>query len=592
MILKNHYKQEWQAELEGMFANEYGIDIKLKIKEMTPLNLSRYGFDEEETYRINYADSIASTEISSYRTILDNTNSAIEMALINSPFKELSIVEYFKSFGESYIYVDNNLYRFNNVYWEIITSKYLYGLIKALYVRLNQVIDEHWDTQHGNASTIEKLRTDMKKKTWILRKQSFCKSIVECIKADHAEIINPFDKNIFLYGFTNGVYDLTANAFRRARKDDYVSMVVPFDYEVSSDEDIEYVKEYLKKIMPVEDERELLLLLLSTCLSGYSLDRFIVCTGLGSNGKDALFSYLLSAALGPYYYRANNSVLTQKATSELNVGIANMNKKRAVLFSETDDKYSINVALVKELTGANEINARGLYSSDTKVHLHSTMFMLCNDKPLLSKVDEAIARRLITIQFRSLFKSQEFFDARAKDTSALLDKCDEDEYIYLGDESIKSDAFKQKYRMPFINLLLPYFKKYKDNGFVITNIPESIAQQSRKYMEQSDPFYNWFCSAYKKTDQLYNNEGGEQIPNIIKLKDVHEKFKISEQYFNLTKQEKKTLNYKSIIEYVEKSPLLRVDYKRMKMINGERFKNILIKYVDRQETNGNDSDDE
>lgn len=473
-----------------------------------------------------------------------------------------------------YIYADDKLHRFNGTYWEAINSEYVYNLLEVVYRKLKSTIeDKDIVPQIGDAAAIEKLKKDLLRKICVLKKQSYSKSLFEYIKSKYHKLESPFNNNIFLIGFTNGVYDLEEASFRTARKEDYISFVCPCEYSASDDEDIAFVQSYMAKIMPVEDERELLLLLLSTCLSGYVLDNFVCCTGLGSNAKDTLFNYMLREVLGPYFYRASNTVLTQRAMSDLNVGIANMDKKRAIIFSETSDASTINCALIKELTGGNEVNARGLYSSNTKVNLHGTMFILCNDKPMLDKVDEAIVRRLITFRFRSTFKSQVF-----------LDECslsDGENYVYLGDNEVKSTTFLQRYRLPFMNMLLPYFQKFKEAGYTINKVPESSKAQSRMYMEQSDPLYNWFSSTYRKTNEK---------SDVIKLKDVFNELRMSEYYLNLTKMDKRKLTYASLVEYVEKSPLLRMFYKERErtQLQNSTQRNILTNFRRREQTDEED----
>jgi phage/plasmid-associated DNA primase len=561
MILKNYYKAEWLNELEHLFGDIHGIDIKLKIKEMSPLNLTKYGFNENETYVLNYAESLT-TDVSSYRSIMDNVDTSKEKALLDSFIDEEDVIQYLRKFGEEYICTDGALYHYNGFYWEVIDSEYIYNLLGFVYVKLHERITQEPFSQDLDIATIEKRKNEKLKSIAVFKKRSFKKSVYEYIREQCSKINNPFNHNIDLIGFTNGVYDLQHDLFRMSRKEDYISMVVPYEYVSSTREDIDYIHDFIRKIMPNDDERELLLLLLSTCLSGYVLDRFVVCTGLGSNGKDALFNYLLKESLGPYFYRGNPTTLTQPMKGDLNVGIANMDKKRAVVFSEPSSHSLVQVALVKEITGGNEINARGLYSSKTSVILHNTIFMLCNDKPMLDKVDAAIARRLLTFHFGSLFKSKEFLEKN--------DIVDGQGSIFVGDESIKFKPFLTKYRVPFLNLLLPYFQKFKRAGYTITGVPESIEKESQKYMEESDQLYSWFNANYEKTDNK---------TDVIKLKDVFAGLKESEYYFNLTKAEKRKLTYNSLIEYVERSPLLRMYYKEWTRVDKSAYRNALMGFA-------------
>jgi phage/plasmid-associated DNA primase len=481
-----------------------------------------------------------------YIKIFISDDSNRESALINSSFDELDIVNYLMSYGEEYISAGGNLYRFNSIYWEVIGTERVFNTLAALYSKLETYIYQRMSSINDEDTTWKK---NMLRKINVLKRQNFNKSVFGYIKDKHQKLSNPFDIHIELIGFTNGTYDLKSSTFRSACKTDYISLVVPYDYKTSSNEDVQFVLDYVSKIMPNKDERDLLLTILSTCTSGIVLDRFVVCTGLGSNGKDALFTFMLRAALGPLYYRANNTVITQKARTELNVGIANMNKRRASIFSETSTNTPIQCALIKELTGGNSISARSLYSTDTGVDLHHTMFMLCNEKPQLDKVDEAIARRLVTFQFRSSFKSKEYIVANGLTVGQ--------KNVFLGDESVKSETFLNKYKLPFMNLLLSYYPRFRDAGYQLTNVPETIRNESQKYMQMSDPIYSWFESKYEKTDSKND---------IIQLKDVFTELKHSEFYINMTKQDRRALTYASLVEYVGRSPLLRIFYEESNKI--------------------------
>jgi phage/plasmid-associated DNA primase len=181
---------------------------------------------------------------------------------------------------------------------------------------------------------------------------------------------------------------------------------------------------------------------------------------------------------------------------------------------------------------------------------------------MLDKVDAAIARRLLTFHFGSLFKSKEFLEKN--------DIVDGQGSIFVGDESIKFKPFLTKYRVPFLNLLLPYFQKFKRAGYTITGVPESIEKESQKYMEESDQLYSWFNANYEKTDNK---------TDVIKLKDVFAGLKESEYYFNLTKAEKRKLTYNSLIEYVERSPLLRMYYKEWTRVDKSAYRNALMGFA-------------
>jgi hypothetical protein len=91
MLLKTLYDPEWQGELEELFMDEYGLDLKLKVKGMEPLDLRKYGFSENEHYEMDFEDA---TTVASYRSILDNTDSSKERMLVKGHMGEVDVLTY------------------------------------------------------------------------------------------------------------------------------------------------------------------------------------------------------------------------------------------------------------------------------------------------------------------------------------------------------------------------------------------------------------------------------------------------------------------------------------------------------------------
>lgn len=75
---------------------------------------------------------------------------------------------------------------------------------------------------------------------------------------------------------------------------------------------------------------------------------------------------------------------------------------------------------------------------------------------------------------------------------------DGEKNVFLGDQSVKSSSFLNKYKLPFVNVLLPYFRRFVENKFEVTCIPETIDNESRQYMKESDSLFVWFNSTYRK----------------------------------------------------------------------------------------------
>lgn len=500
-----------------------------------------------------------------------NHENKLMIDLLKSAFDDTTIIKYFIKVYDNYKSFNKDLYYFNGNFWIKGDTKYIIFDIDSMYDDLNKFLPSLFKDEdlYNKSKMLLKLRSVTYKKTLI-------EGIIGYVSVDK----DLWDLNIDLLGFQNGVYDLKQGIFRNGVKEDYISLIIDYDYKESTPEEFDNVMNHFNKIMPFQEEKDLLLLLLSTCLSGRHLEKFIVCTGKGSNSKDALFTYLLTATLGPYYYRLNNTAITQKIKGDQSVSIASMNKKRCVVTSEPRAEDKVQTAFVKELTGSKSISYRGLYSNDTHVNLHETLFMLCNDKPDLDKSDEAIKRRLIVLPFRSTFKPKEDMDK--------YDLVEGENNVFIADEDVKSDSFLNKMKLPLMNVLLHYYQKFKADGYLIQSLPKSIIKLNDKYLEISDEFMNWFNTVYKKTTNK---------KKYVKISDVYENYKISDYYMNLTKEQKRKNNKSKFVEMIENNVNLKIfykshykdDYDTITNKYNINVKTVLTNYIIRQE---DDKDDE
>lgn len=491
----------------------------------------------------------------------------LSMKLLKSAFDDTTIIEYFLAINHKYKSFDNVLYYFNGVYWVKGSDQYIIQDIDKIYRELYELVQQNYQDEE----LIKFLKKIISLRS-VKYKETLIKGIIGYVRVD-ADL---WDLNDDLVGFVNGVYDLSKDLFRAGTYDDYISMVIGYEYSESTEDQLEMVEKYFNKIMPVEEERDLFLLLLSTILSGRHLEKFVVCTGSGRNGKDTTFTYLMKHVFGPYYYSCNPTAFTQKIKSDQNVSIANFDKKRLVITSEPDKDETIKTAMVKALTGSDETAMRTLYSQKTKVNLNETLFMLCNDKPALDHSEQAMLERLIVIPFRCTFKTAQFM----KDNELT----EGENYVYTADERIKSSEYLDEMKLPTFNYLLPYFRKFRSDGYLIQSIPESIKQLNESYMEDSDEFMNWFNSEYERT---------KSKDDILKLADVFSKYSSSDFYDNLTKKEKRANNKGRFIEKAAANVSLKIFYKdrHQPMIKGKQvvLRNILTNYKVRVDADKEDS---
>ena len=285
--------------------------------------------------------------------------------------------------------------------------------------------------------------------------------------------------------------------------------------------------------------------ILATSLEGLNLEKFIIASGTGGNGKGVLDD-LCKRTLGNYAYVLASNVLIGQQKKGSNPEIANMNNKRFVLAKEPESSEFINVEIMKDITGADEINARLNHSNNTETFLKCTLVMECNDKPKLNNISQpdALLRRIIICVFKSTFVDQAFLDE-------LLD--DEKEDKFVGNQYHKSKDFKDKYKQVFFNILIKYYKAYAEtktdvNTCGLLPVTKEIRQRTVDYLEASDVIKEFLDETYEKT--------GNQKDR-IKLKAIFDTFQASNYFKNLETKMKKSYNYKGFISKIESNIFLK-----------------------------------
>jgi P4 family phage/plasmid primase-like protien len=521
-------------ECEKLIFDKMGINIKLKYK---PMN--------------NHL--IISDKLDDKKNDKDIISKALN-TLLHSNFTDKEIVDYFIVKYKDYVYsFDNKIYMFKKHTWRIYDNSILYKLLSDdVYQDLHKLSNKLYKSNY-------KMLEDKSKKMLKLYSESSLSHVVKLINIFIKINDDIWDNKPHLLGFKNGIYDLDNNKFRDGKPDDYISLIAPYNYKpVSQNKKDKFLNGFFKQIMPMEDEGKELLKILSTCLYGKTLENFIILTGTGRNGKDTLLN-LVETVLGDglFYYNSVSVLCSRLNNSGLNQMVANMDKKRVIVYNEPDKNSNLKCSVIKELTGNNKINARGLYSKKTKVLLHGTHILMCNEIPELDEVDKAIANRLTIIPFRSLFY-----------TRTQMDKLNSDvKYVYEVNTYYKTHKFKQDNKLVFLNILIDYFNKFKNDGHKLDCNVKSINEETEEYMEECDDLLNWFNETYEKSNNDY-----------IKMCNMYNQFRASDLYINLTKRAKRRNNRKRLTKTVKNDPNFRGLYYPLYQKDGLYLKNIIYGY--------------
>ena len=318
---------------------------------------------------------------------------------------------------------------------------------------------------------------------------------------------NKLNVNPFLFGCRNGVLDLRVPGpdgrdhvvFRQGRPEDYVSFLA--GQNLPEFQAIDYVKydaadpkqielaDFFSKLFPEEAVRNYTLRLLASCLEGMNREQcFYVATGVGGNGKSKLVE-LMRITFGDYQTSLQTTVLTRKRpeSGAANPDIMAAKSRRFICMQEPDDKEPINTSRMKQFSGEDMVEARGLFQDQEKFVIMGKLFMMCNKLPPVTSMDRGTWRRIRVIEFVSKFVSPE-----------------EPEYIeyqqgrpnvFLKDPQL--DRKLREWREAFLGLLVHIYEtQYISVG--LQPVPESVMRASNKYKESFDMFARFRSERIRK----------------------------------------------------------------------------------------------
>jgi hypothetical protein len=372
-----------------------------------------------------------------------------------------------------------------------------------------------------------------------LSQASTRKNVIEIYQGKLYKSKIDWDADPELFAFNNCIMHLPTKSFVKPCKEQYIRTTCGWDWDKEYDMSrVESIRQLVAGILPIEPVRDYYMTYESTGLSGNKIQRVLINTGGGGNGKSILRE-LKNKAIGDYGMKIPNTLLCSpiKANAPDPV-FANMHMKRSLSFSEPDAGHRICSATLKEITGDSVIVGRGLYSSNTSINIIATLSGDCNKIPLFNQVagggdDNSLMRRLGICKFITEAVSQEKYDL-AEDKTNLNIKQNYAENPKWIDEN------KQAYFL----IMLDYYQRFVTIPNVLDNLPVECSNQALAHLTASCDIMNWFNEYLEKVACL---ETSEAIP----LKSLYERFKTNEVFKTFTKADQRKYSQKYFIDLIE-----------------------------------------
>ena len=445
--------------------------------------------------------------IAEYKAIISNNLQNFILSSLNKSHHDIAKVIY-DMFKHEFKCVSNRnktWYQFSNHRWNEIDNA-----VELKKKISEDVVDEYCNYANSLDGKIKELSGDPGQQELFikraqtalsislqLRNEPFKNHIISaCAVLFHDKTFyERLDSNVDLIGFENGVYDLDKMEFRDGLPEDYISFSTGIEYREieETDELVKNVHEFLEQVLPIPAVKQYVLQVLSSMLSGKTGDeKFHIWTGCGGNGKSKLIE-LFENAFGDYCGNMPVTLITGKRASSnaCTPELVKNKGKRFITLQEPEENETINVGAMKELTGGDKIQARGLFKDPIEFKPQWTPIMTCNVLPPMSGNDNGVWRRTRVSEFIARFVDPEDLD-------------EDIPYQFPIDYDLSTKL--KEWPEAFMSILIREYTKYKVTGLIEC---DEVKVNTKAYKQDSDVFLQFMNETIEKdvSSQIFVTDG-------------------------------------------------------------------------------------
>ena len=277
----------------------------------------------------------------------------------------------------------------------------------------------------------------------------------------------------------NGVFDLEKQEFRPGRPSDFCSMSTNRNFRSGgiNPECMQFLDNIFDRGNE-QDTNEVRDMMLKSCawhLGGGTYNKLFVWVGEGANGKSKL-AHLFRLAFGDYVCNLPTQLITQKRADSGKPlpEVQRAEDRRMVFISEPAQNETLNMGIVKELTGGDSMYSRGLYDDGHEMTHKFQINLLSNETPNISGRTDGDWRRLLVFYFKSKFCERP--DPKNPFEKLLDPNLDE-----------KLEQWADAFMAAMLVKVYPHCTP-------ILHIPKCIAQAHEEYREEED----YYATFYKE----------------------------------------------------------------------------------------------
>lgn len=303
------------------------------------------------------------------------------------------------------------------------------------------------------------------------------------------DLVKKMDESRHLFAFSDKVVDLNTMEVRPIAPMDFVCITTGYAYPKKSNPEVRReIRRVLRGLWDNDEMCDFVLLVLSMSLYGKNLaELFFLWKGKGGNGK-GLLAELVKKAFGNYFHGVPIATFTyaDNRKDATNDNIVNSKGKRFVLTMEPEADVKLQGGFLKELSGGDEITARGLYARPITFTPQFGIHIQVNIPPPMSKMDNGVRRRLVVLPFPFQFKSKEDYTGGADERVA--------------DGELKDKMSKTaEWRDEFILMLFEAYAKLPKNRCDLVR-PQMVRDATNDYLNEQNPLKAWLDAEFEKLD--------------------------------------------------------------------------------------------
>jgi len=466
-----------------------------------------------------------------YIDIIKSDDELVEVNIVSLFNETLKILNSEVIFSDA----EKRLYLYKDGFWQPIDKEVIIGRVwKAFSEKIFPRIVMEKKKWKSQAKQTDDTKAKSKLEYLVKRSDFFIgltnKKIKELIESLSMACNRIPDVNYNKIPLKNGFIDIDDN-FKFYNTDRYIYNRYRLGFNffpTKKMEEPKYFLNFLKQILPDEQDREFLLNWMAYMLIiGNYRQKALFLHGGGRNGKGVLSRIIYKLVGGE-----NCATLTVKQLSGEGYFLAGLNNRLLNISPDSDDNDKIDIGAFKTLTGNDNITVRDIYAKAFNMIFQGKLLFSINKVPYFSTKDTAIMERVEILNFPITIREQ---DRVPNLENIILEK--EGDLIF--------------------NFLLERLKELKLIDFKF-KAPDSVVNFTNEVMDEQDNISSFIIE--------YMNDNADETKweiQLTALYNLYKNFSIEAGFKSLNRT-----NFKeNLVKWTQRRKDIKIEYKN----NGKNY---------------------